>query len=156
LKPDDARAHHSLAIVRFARGELDQAIDSHRRALELKPDYVEAYINLGNVFKEKGELDQAFACYRRVLSIKPDPQLHSNLVYALNFCAGYDARAIYEESCRWNQMHAEPLASLILPHQNDRSGERRLRVGYVSPDFFGHVIGAFLLRLLEAHDHRNF
>src|SRR5262249_52273954 len=41
-------------------------------------------------------------------------------------------------------------------HQNDRSGERRLRVGYVSPDFFGHVIGAFLLRLLEAHDHRNF
>jgi predicted O-linked N-acetylglucosamine transferase (SPINDLY family) len=156
LRPGDAGAHNSLGIVLFARGELDQAIASHRRALELKPDYVEAIVNLGNVFKDKGELDEAVACYRRGLCIKPDPEHHSNLVYTLNFCAGYDARAIYEENCRWNQVYAEPLAPLILPHCNDPSPERRLRVGYVSPDFFGHVIGRFLLRLLEVHDHSKF
>jgi protein O-GlcNAc transferase len=156
LKPDDAGAHNILGIVLFAKGELDQAVASHRRSLELKPDDVNARINLGNVFKDKGELDQAVACYQQGLRIKPDAENHSNLVYTLNFCAEYDAQAIYEENCCWSQVHAEPLAKSIVAHGNDPSPERRLRLGYVSPDFFGHVIGNFMLPLLEAHDDDQF
>lgn len=41
-------------------------------------------------------------------------------------------------------------------HSNDRSPNRRLRIGYVSPDFCGHPVAQFLLPLLETHDHRQF
>jgi predicted O-linked N-acetylglucosamine transferase (SPINDLY family) len=65
---------------------------------------------------------------------------------------GSDARELLEESRRWNLQHGEPLRKFIQPHANDRTPDRRLRIGYVSPDFGDHPVGRFLLPLLEQHD----
>src|SRR5262249_44839321 len=65
----------------------------------------------------------------------------------------YDANAILTEHRRWNTQFAKPLGDALPPPDNERSPQRRLRVGYVSPDFRSHPIGRFLLPLLEAHDH---
>jgi predicted O-linked N-acetylglucosamine transferase (SPINDLY family) len=107
--------------------------------------------------QEQGNADEAFACYRRALELNPyDAGTHSNLVYLLNFRPGCDAQAIYEEHRLWNQRHAGPFAKSIQSHSNDRSPDRRLRVGYVSADFRSHPVGRFLLPLLETHDHSDF
>ena len=144
-------------MIAYQAGKLDEAVSRYRRALELKPKYIEAYNNLGAAFKDQGKLDEAVACYRRALELKPDfAEVHSNLVYTRLFCHGYDAQTLYEEHRRWNQQHAEPLAKFIQPHSNDRSPDRRLRVGYVSPDFRLHPVGRFLLPLLESHNHGKF
>jgi len=45
------------------------------------------------------------------------------------------------------------LKKFIQPHANDRNPERRLRIGYVSPDFRGHAVAPMVLPLLAAHDH---
>jgi predicted O-linked N-acetylglucosamine transferase (SPINDLY family) len=157
LAPDYAEAHNSLGYALKGLGQLDEAVACFRRALALRPGYAKAYNNLGNTFADQGRLDEAVAALRRAIELQPDyAEAHSNLLYTLNFCPGYDARAVYEEHRRWNLQHAEPLARLIEPHGNDRSPERRLRVGYVSPDFRGHPVGRFLLPLLQSHDHRQF
>ena len=44
----------------------------------------------------------------------------------------------------------------IPPHPQDRSPERRLRVGYVSPDFRNHCQSLFTIPLLAHHDHAAF
>jgi predicted O-linked N-acetylglucosamine transferase (SPINDLY family) len=157
LKPDYAEGHINLGNVLRDQGHLDEAVASHRRALLIRPDYAEGYSNLGAVFKDQGRLDEAVACWRRALDLKPDFVVaHSNLVYSQLFSPDYDAQAIYEEHRRWSQQFAEPLRKLILPHANLPSPDRRLRIGYVSPDFRVHPVGRFLLPLLEAHDHGGF
>ena len=55
-----------------ANGDLDAALGSYKRALELKPDYAEAHNNMGNVFTKMGEADAAIKSYERAIEIKPD------------------------------------------------------------------------------------
>jgi len=157
LQPENADAHINLGSALQEQGEPDQAVACFQRALELKPDYAEAYNNLGNAWKDQGRFADAIACYRETLRLRPQlAATHSNMVYTLLFCPEYDAQAILEEHHRWNGQHAQPLANLIQPHVNDRSPDRRLRIGYVSPDFYDHVVGRNLLPLFREHDHEQF
>jgi predicted O-linked N-acetylglucosamine transferase (SPINDLY family) len=157
FKPDDAMAYNSLGVVFQAQGKSVEAGNCFQQAVRCKPDYAEAHNNLGNVFKDQGRLEEALSCYRQALQLQPHlVQTHSNLVYTLHFCADTDAASLYEEHRRWDHQHAEPLAPLIQPLSNDRASDRRLRIGYVSPDLRDHPVGRFLLPLLMAHDHTHF
>jgi len=153
LKPDLAEAHSNLGNALKGTGQLDEAIVSYRQAIRLKADFVEAHSNLGSALVCLGQLDAAIVAYREAIRLKPDDAgAHSNLVYTLHYHPGYDSRMIREELGRWNRQHAEPLKKLVQPHANSRQPDRRLRIGYLSPDFRDHVVGRNLLPLLREHD----
>ena len=158
LSPSSADAHTNLGIALKNRGELDEAIAAFHRALELKPGCPEALNNLGNALKDRGELAEAIAAYRRALQLKPDyVSAHSNLVHTLRYHPGDDAASISAEQQRWNRQFYEPLQPFILPQANHPAGAgRKLRVGYVSPDFRDHPVGRYVLPLLERHDREQF
>src|SRR5205814_282553 len=129
FQPDDATARTNLGNILSAQGKLDDAIKLYREVLELKPDFAEAHCNLGNALKSGGAIEKAIGCYRKALEIQPDfAEAQSNLLYALYVCPGYDAQSIYEEHCRWNELHARPLARSVAPHRNIPEPDRRLRV----------------------------
>jgi tetratricopeptide (TPR) repeat protein len=80
MLPNDAEAHVNLGIVQRARGRLEDAEASHRRAIGISSDYAEAHNNLGGVLRDLGRLDEALQSYRRALASKPDFALaHNNL-----------------------------------------------------------------------------
>jgi len=152
-----AHAYSNLAVALREMGRLDEAIGAARRAIEIDPNFASAHNNLGNALKEIGELDEAITAYRRAIELKPDfAKAHSNLILALHYHPDYDSRQIHEELMRWNAQHRNPPNKAIRPHENDRDPERRLRIGYVSPDFREHVVGQNLLPLLRQHDHGQF
>ncbi|KZR68245.1 photosystem I assembly protein Ycf3 [Prochlorococcus sp. MIT 1303] len=53
-------------------GNLDQALASTLKSLELKPDNPDAHINLGGIYRDLGNLDQALASTLKSLELKPD------------------------------------------------------------------------------------
>jgi protein O-GlcNAc transferase len=157
LKPDFAETHFDLAFAHQALGQLDEAAASYQHALDLEPNHAVAHNNLGVVLKDKGQLADALACFRRAVHLQPDfVQADSNLLHTLLFSPDYDSAAIYDEHRRWNRQHAEPLARSIRSHDNDPSPERRLRIGYISPDFRDHCQIFYTVPLFSTHDHENF
>jgi predicted O-linked N-acetylglucosamine transferase (SPINDLY family) len=156
LRPGYAEAHSNLGNALNDKGQLDEAIAAYQQAIALDPNLAETHSNLGNALNDKGQLDEAIAAYRQAMTLRPNyTEAHSNLAYTLHFHPSYDAQAIAGEHCRWKSQHAEPLRKFIQPHTNNRDPERRLRIGYVSPDFRKHPVGRFLLPLLAHHDKKQ-
>jgi len=157
LQPNHTPAYSNLGNALQMQGHLDEAVANYRQALALDPNTADAHHNLANALKDQGQIAEALAACRRALELRPSHSpSFNNLVYTSHFLPDGGGAALAEELRRWNELHAAPLADSIPPHTNDRSAERRLRVGYVSPDFRVHPVGRFLLPLLEAHDHERF
>jgi protein O-GlcNAc transferase len=157
LKPDFAEAYNNLGNALKEQGRLDEAVVAYRQAIAAKREYSKAFSNLGNALKDKGQIDEAIAALRQAVACDPaDVAIGSNLVYALHFHPGYDAEAILSENRRWYERHGRGLASAIGSYENERSANRRLRVGYVSPHFREHCQALFTVPLLAHHDHEQF
>ncbi|MFQ5935084.1 MAG: tetratricopeptide repeat protein [Acidiferrobacterales bacterium] len=158
LDPAYAEARNNLGVALQAQGKLTEAISCLKQALRLTAsvDMAQLEYNLGNVFHEAGQLDEAVTCYRRALSLKPDhTQAHSNLLMSMVYQAGLDSAAVLAEHKRWATVHTASLPTPP-PHRNAPDPERRLRIGYVSPDFCQHPVAFFTEPLLARHDPNDF
>ena len=152
-QPKHPEALHLLGAIAYRVGRYDAALDLISQAVALRPNRVSAHSNLGSIYKSKGQIIEAVAAYRRAVALDPDDaSIDSNLVYTLHFSPACDAQTLAEEHRRWNRRHAEPLRKFIQTHSNNRDPDRRLRIGYVSPDFRDHVIGRNLLPLFQHRD----
>ncbi len=113
--------------------------------------------NLGNCLKGMGQIDSALACYRKALALQPAAAvIHSSLVFTLSLHPDNDPASHLAEAREWDRRHAQPLKNQISPHRNEPTPERRLRIGYLSPDFRHHVVSRNFLPLLKEHDHGRF
>ncbi|MDP1558295.1 MAG: tetratricopeptide repeat protein [Nitrosomonas sp.] len=153
IRPDYVEAHNNLGVTLKDLGRLDEAEAHFHRALELKPDYVEAHNNLGATLKDLGRLDEAEDSYRQVLQLKPDYEIaFDSLLFTLNYHpdkSGEEIFAVYRE---YDARHGLPFQSEWRVHGNSRETQRRLKVGYVSPDFKKHSVQNYLEPLLAHHD----
>ncbi len=155
IDPDLVDAYVNLGSELEMQGQASQAISRYRRALSIDPTHLAAHNNVGTALEAQGRPDDALDCFRRALEIDPNFfKAHSNLVFSLNYSARTTPQEIFAESRRWDAVHAAPLAARARPHPNDSGPERRLRVGYVSPDFRNHAVSYFFEPLLAAHDRR--
>ena len=157
LKPDSVEAYNSLGNVFSKQDKWEQAIAHYERALALKPDSPLAHNNLASALTYQRKFDQAIAHYERAVTLDPrQPQFYSNLLQTLNYVPGYDAAALFAAHRTYASQYEEPLARFVMPHSNDRSPGRRLKIGYVSTNFRQHSIAHFIEPVLEHCDHGQF
>jgi predicted O-linked N-acetylglucosamine transferase (SPINDLY family) len=159
LNPNMAEALNNLGIALKETLRLDEAMVAYQRCLAVAPAMRDARNNLGNVYKDCGEIEEAVACYAQSLAIGPvEPNIQSNMIYTLQFHPGYDDESLYREQRRFNEVHALPLKNSIRPHERPPASESepRLRIGYVSPYFYGQAESFFVEPLFAAHDHKQF
>jgi predicted O-linked N-acetylglucosamine transferase (SPINDLY family) len=143
----------NLGMLLRIRGKLDEAVDAVQRAAALVPTHPGVLCNLATVLLEAGHASESLAVARRGLAADPSfTYLHDALIMVLHYDSATMPQDIRQELDRWQACFAEPLRSSIQPHANDRNPTRRLRIGYLSPDFGQHSVGRFMAPLLAAHD----
>ena len=156
IQPDCPEACVNLGGALADLGQLDEAIAAYREALRLRPDYADALDYLGDALLHQGCHKEAIEACRRAVQLNPNHSYaHSHLLFGLHYLPDLDAKEIFAEHLRWAAAHATPLAGGITQHRNDRDPGRRLRIGYVSPDFLEHPVAFFLDGLLGAHHLEN-
>jgi predicted O-linked N-acetylglucosamine transferase (SPINDLY family) len=157
FKPEYIEAHNNLGAVLKEQGQLDDAVAAYRQALRLSPDYAEAFNNLGAALMLQARLDDAIAAFRRAHELRPDhSRMHSNLIYSLYFHPDSDDATIAREQEQWSRRTCPLVDRSAQWHGRAPDSDRRLRVGYLSPDFRRHVIGQNLRPLFRNHDHQSF
>ena len=150
--PPTATLLASLGIALNLQGRLVEAADALRRALDINPGDYDACRNLGSTLAGMAQFDEAVTLHRQAMTLRPDYAAgYSSLLFNLNYHPTLSAEAIAAEYRRFDQTQTAGLPPPS-PHVNDRDPERRLRIGYVSPDFSDHVVAAFMLPILAAHD----
>jgi len=167
--PNNAPAHNNLAAALEDTGDMAAAVKSYRRAAEIDTDSATIGSNLVYAmhFSPEFDSDDLLAAHRqwynrhgRHLLPRPGGERvgvrgetsidESRLAGELRPPLSDDvASAIVRNSTP----HASPLTPALSPPGR---GSRRLRIGYLSPDFRDHPVGRFMAPLLANHDRHAF
>jgi protein O-GlcNAc transferase len=159
LDPNFAEAFDNLGILLGLHDQSDEAARCFEQAIRVKPGFAQAHYNLGCAHMEQGRADLAAPCFDAALRLQPDmASAQSNRLFCMNYDPQVDPATLFDEHCRWGQrqemkVHAE--RQIYRNHHKqrfDRDPQRRLRIGYVSPDFRGHALARYLEPVLVNHD----
>lgn len=146
----------NLGITLMDIGNEVDAISFFKQAMKLKPSSIEAYNNLGSALTGQGNLREAALCYRKCLEIDPSlHKTHSNLLLAMHYSDTASPEEIFLEHTKWAEMHALHV-EVIHSGRTDKKPDKKLRIGYVSPDFRSHPVMHFIEPILASHDRDSF
>lgn len=156
LKPDYHEAYTNLGVLFKELDRLDEAAIAYQKAIEVRPDFAEAHSNLGIAYQDLGLIDQAQRSLERALELKPGfAEVHSNLLFVRNYDSAFDQPALLAEHRRFGETQTRHI-----PHDPitpcDPDPDRRLRIGYVSPDLKSHPVGQFIAPIFANANREKF
>ncbi|HEY0007674.1 MAG TPA: tetratricopeptide repeat protein [Tepidisphaeraceae bacterium] len=157
LAPTRAAALLQLVVAVMRSGDHDEV----ERLLENAEDRVGAHMELhmqrGSIAGERGNAAEAVEHFKRAMALDPSVgKMGGVAAMFLNYLDTTSASEVFAAHCRWADQFADVTSAP--PRYRGRSvePERKLRIGYLSPDFRGHSVAFFLQPLLEHHDRSQF
>ncbi len=155
--PDNPTLVCATGIALLKLNRTSDLITHYQLALERNPSFAQAENNLANALASLGRAEEAITHYQKAQTLAPNyADTNSSLLMALNYLTHQDAKAIYLEHLKFAQRFETPLLSSVHPHHNDRSADRRIRIGYVSSDFRKHAVAHFIEPVLRNHNRNKF
>lgn len=153
LNPEYSEVYRNLGLIYRQQGQMQAALDCYRSALRISPDDAEVHLGLADALQECGEIDAAIGRYADALALNPNhPAALGNRLFTLNYHPDKSAEEIRLAYAEYDERLCVPLRASWRAHTNSRATQRRLRIGYVSPDFCHHPARHFVEPLLVHHD----
>ena len=148
----NALVANEIATIYQKLGRYSRVLEYRQKAVEIEPDNIGIWTNYAVDLIVLGKPAEGIDLLRRAVERNPaHPSIHSNLLWYTNYLPGHDARQLFEDHKLWGQTHAPPYLARA-SHANDPDPDRRLRIGYICPDFRGHPTANTFEQFLRGHD----
>ncbi|TFG48538.1 MAG: tetratricopeptide repeat protein, partial [Candidatus Brocadiia bacterium] len=148
----NAAIYNKLATILLYKGRLTEAFIHQAKAFSLEPEKPELAANMARLLIETGHTNKGITLLRNAVDNMPNnSQAHSNLLFRLHQQQELDYRFIFEEHLRWAMRHV-PAERARTNHANNPDPSKKLRVGYISPDFRLNSVAYFFESLLDGHN----
>ncbi len=148
----DPMAYNWLGILCHRTGRTSEAVQYLQKTVELAPEDEYAWTDLAAFLLQSGDTQKGFELLRKAVDKAPNnSRIHTSLLFYMHSFPDLDQQAIFEEHKRWGQRHA-PISMAGTSHDNTVEPERKLRIGYISPDFKKHVVARRFEPLLDKHN----
>ncbi|MFC3230139.1 tetratricopeptide repeat protein [Marinibaculum pumilum] len=155
--PAAPKAYGNLAYTLFLLGRNSEGEVFARRGLKIDPDSAVLQNSMGSSVMGQDRMVEAATYFRKAVELDPDFAIaHSNLLFCRNYDPDASAEDVFADYRRFDELQCRPLVPSDPHYENDRDPDRRIRLGFVSPDFRRHAANYFLEPLLEAHDRDRF
>lgn len=141
-----------LAKLDYMAEDWENALMRANEILKAEPVVIPALKIRQKCWQKFSYASEDVADSRLLMALEPGALYHSDLLFLMNFLSETTPEMLYEESRRWNQLYAAPLATEVVPLTNDPDPRRRLRIGFVSPDFRHHPVMKLLPGIFERFD----
>ncbi|MFZ1376579.1 MAG: tetratricopeptide repeat protein [Geothrix sp.] len=150
IDPTHYQANHGLKSALTRVGRLVEAEDLCRSALHANPDFDEMRQILCNTLCYLSKYDDVVRESNQALERHPGhPVIWEQRLYCFSYHPDLSAEEIFREFVSWGNQHPVPQVDFSA---HDRNPDRRLRIGYVSPDFRKHTSRFYFWPLFLNHD----
>ena len=150
-------ANH-IANCYYRLEKFDEAISYFEKTIKYSPKLANAYFMLGFLYYKK-DMEKSMSYYYEGLKIKPDIAQFTFLATTMiksHLYSQKDLKETFEKNVdvlRPSLMKGKP-AFRYNPKDYDKN--KRLRVGYLSSDFYCHAMMSFILPIIENHNNSEF
>jgi len=152
LHPSSAQAHYYRGQALEMLGDCAAAKAEYETSLRLDPNYAHKLASHGMSLHRRGDLDGALSHLEKAIRLRPDlPDNHSCYLFVLSSDSRKTSAETYQAHCAWGRRHRAVPWTVDHSH-HDRDPDRRLRIGYVSPDFHQIAVMGYLEPVLQHHD----
>jgi protein O-GlcNAc transferase len=138
-------------------GRLESALCFYDACLKSQPRSLDAQLGAAAVLVDLWKNDDAVAAYERALEMAPGAgPIFSALLFHHHYLSPVDPARMLALHRAYGAMlqNTWPQAATGYPQQP--APERRLRIGYVSPNLSRHSVGYFIEPVIRSHDRRRF
>jgi len=154
IDPTHYGANIFLQFSLMREGRLVEAEELCRRTLKFKSDFSEMrQLHAKSLAYMSNFTDVVQESDRALEASNDHPVTWEQRLYCFSYHPDLSAEAIYKEFVRWGDRFPEPRVNFL---SHDRNPNRRLRIGYVSPDFRKHTSRFYFWPLFQNHDRESF
>ena len=149
--------YHNLGAALQGLSRFGESISAYEKAIEINPNFSQGYYNVGIMRAELGEFESALQSYEKAIDITPDlSDAHANKLFVLNYHPGKTPEEVFAHYRQFDERFCLPYKKSWFKFDTLYPLERKIKVGYLSPDFRKHPVSKWVLPILEKHDRERF
>lgn len=147
-------AYYELGRIEEQRCDFVSALEYAQKGLQLEPDDPKLLNLLGGLLVSLGRADEGIELMRKAAGISADERENiDTMLYSLHYKPDISPQVLFYEHVKWGQNFSQSGPPCFA---NSPEPDRKLRIGYVSPNFNQHSVAYFFEPVLECHNRDAF